>query len=63
MDDRCLRGGRRDLEVSPRFDVASELNDPSIAFDRGRPLELDRPIGRAVRFVPAPTKLSLPEGY
>lgn len=33
-DDHCLRGRRRDLEVSPRSDVASQLNDPSIAFDR-----------------------------
>lgn len=46
MDDHhCLRGRRRDLEVSPCFDVASQLNDPSIAFDRSRPASEVRPVG------------------
>lgn len=59
MDDHCLRGRRRDLEVSPRFDVASQLNDPSIAFDRSRPASevkpvdwlVDRSIDRRLRLV------------
>lgn len=38
VDDHCLRGRRYDLEVSPRFDVASKLNDSLIAFDRNRPV-------------------------
>lgn len=45
MDDHCLRGRRRDLEVSPCFEVASQSNDPSIAFDRGRPAYEVRPVG------------------
>jgi len=45
-DDHCLRGKRHDLEVSPCFDVAIKLNDPSMRFSiaTGRFLKLDRSI-------------------
>lgn len=66
MDDHCLRGRRRDLEMSSRFDVTSQLNDPSIAFDRSRPASEVRPVGwlvdRLVASCPR-TKLSFSNGY
>lgn len=52
VDDRCLRGRRYDLEVSPRLDVTSKLNDSSIAFDRNWPVfrvKAGRLIGRSIR--------------